>query len=259
MKRYWRILPFFAFLSLIDIMIGFSKGSLYEAFMNCTLAFGLLPDNNLEVIGVGWFLGIIFLFYMLFPFFVFLMNSKKRAWFVLGLTIIINILCQEYFFTEKFLDFNPGRHNILYSAPFFVMGGLLYLYREKLHCWMDKAGVWMLLLCFLLNMGCFLLPVSDLLGHSLFPLLIVFTAWHIYALGFDKKWLHNKVMDFLSSISMEIYLCHMVMFRVLEKLHLEDYISDSNLNYVVTSVFTVSLAICFSYCVKRGLDKLIMK
>ena len=38
-KRYWRILPFFAFLSLIDIMIGFSKGSLFEAFMNCTLVF----------------------------------------------------------------------------------------------------------------------------------------------------------------------------------------------------------------------------
>lgn len=45
-KRYWRILPFFAFLSLIDIMIGFSKGSLFEAFMNCTLVFGLLPNNR---------------------------------------------------------------------------------------------------------------------------------------------------------------------------------------------------------------------
>lgn len=54
------------------------------------------------------------------------MNSKKRAWFVLGITIIINILCQEYFFTEQFINFNPGRHNILYSAPYFVIGGLLY-------------------------------------------------------------------------------------------------------------------------------------
>ncbi|KDS55941.1 acyltransferase domain protein [Phocaeicola vulgatus str. 3975 RP4] len=52
-------------------MIGFSKGSLFEAFMNCTLVFGLLPNNSLEVIGVGWFLGTVFLFYMLFPFFVF--------------------------------------------------------------------------------------------------------------------------------------------------------------------------------------------
>ena len=105
--------------------------------MNCTLVFGLLPNNSLEVIGVGWFLGTVFLFYMLFPFFVFLMNSKKRAWFVLGITIIINILCQEYFFTEQFINFNPGRHNILYSAPYFVIGGLLYLYRKEIHNWMN--------------------------------------------------------------------------------------------------------------------------
>ena len=96
-------------------------------------------------------------------------------------------------------------------------------------------------------------------GHSLFPLLIVFTAYHMYALGSDKKWLHNKIIDFLSGISMEIYLCHMVMFRVVERLHLENYISDSNLNYVVTSVLTICLAICFAYCVQRGLDKLLLK
>lgn len=68
-----------------------------------------------------------------------------------------------------------------------------------------------------------------------------------------------KIIDFLSGISMEIYLCHMVMFRVVERLHLENYISDSNLNYVVTSVLTICLAICFAYCVQRGLDKLLLK
>lgn len=117
----------------------------------------------------------------------------------------------------------------------------------------------MLLFCLVLNIGYFLFPISDLLGHSLFPLLIVFTAYHMYALGSDKKWLHNKIIDFLSGISMEIYLCHMVMFRVVERLHLENYISDSNLNYVVTSVLTICLAICFAYCVQRGLDKLLLK
>lgn len=110
----------------------------------------------------------------------------------------------------------------------------------------------MLLFCLVLNIGYFLLPISDLLGHSLFPLLIVFTAYHMYALGSDKKWLHNKIIDFLSGISMEIYLCHMVMFRVVERLHLENYISDSNLNYVVTSVLTICLAICLRIAYKEG-------
>ena len=90
-KRYWRILPFFAFLSLIDIMIGFSKGSLFEAFMNCTLVFGLLPNNSLEVIGVGWFLGTVFLFYMLF-------RLSGNFWLV---SFKISYLCLPLFYETR--------------------------------------------------------------------------------------------------------------------------------------------------------------
>ena len=71
----------------------------------------------------------------------------------------------------------------------------------------------MLLLCLVLNIGYFLLPISDLLGHSLFPLLIVFTAYHMYALGSDKKWLHNKIIDFLIFIS---FKCNVLSAKSLE-------------------------------------------
>ena len=79
-KRYTRILPFFAFLCVVDLLVSPSIGSLYEFFVNITLCFGFLPNYGaITVIGVGWFLGIIFVFYMLYPFFVFLMDNKKRA------------------------------------------------------------------------------------------------------------------------------------------------------------------------------------
>lgn len=79
-KRYTRILPFFAFLCVVDLLVSPSIGSLYEFFANITLCFGFLPNYGaITVIGVGWFLGIIFVFYMLYPFFVFLMDNKKRA------------------------------------------------------------------------------------------------------------------------------------------------------------------------------------
>lgn len=67
-KRYKKILPFFSVLIIIDVLLEHSISHLIEGITEITLVFGLLPNNKLSVIGVGWTLGVIFLFYMLFPF-----------------------------------------------------------------------------------------------------------------------------------------------------------------------------------------------
>ena len=94
-KRYKRILPFFGLLCVFDLLADFSKEHLAQAFMNVTLVFNLLPDSEMKVIGVGWFLGLIFLFYMLFPFFVLLLDKKRRARMVVWLSFIVNLLFKE--------------------------------------------------------------------------------------------------------------------------------------------------------------------
>lgn len=76
-KRYIKILPFFSFLILVDLIMGFSKESVYEAIADVSLTFGLFP-NDISVIGVGWFLGLIFVFYMIFPFFAFLLKQRQE-------------------------------------------------------------------------------------------------------------------------------------------------------------------------------------
>ncbi len=52
---------------------------------------------------------------------------------------------------------------------------------------------------------------------------------------------------------MEIYLCHMVIFRVVEKLHMTHLFASDELFYAVTSVGTVTGAIIFSVSVKKAL------
>lgn len=258
-KRYKRILPFFGFLCVVDVALGFSKESLAQAFMNFTLVFNLLPNPDIKVIGVGWFLGLIFLFYMLFPFFVFLLDNKRRAWIVFGISLIINLLCQEYFFTDTFVNFNPARHNMLYSAPFLLVGGICFLYRDSLHLLAEKMGGWLLLICLLCNALYFVIPQSVWTLHQVLPLIVVFALWLIYAIGSDHKWMHNSVMDFLSNISMEIYLCHMVMFRVVEKVHFEKFIHDSNILFLVTCAAGIGLAIMFSYCMKKIINRVMTR
>lgn len=124
-KRFKKILPFFGILVLADVVLSPSRNAVYEAFADLTLLFGFLPNaGNISVIGVGWFLGLIFVFYLCFPFFCVLLANKKRAWISFAVSLLYNFVCAEYF--------DVGRSNILYSACFFLAGGLIYLYRKEL-------------------------------------------------------------------------------------------------------------------------------
>lgn len=42
--------------------------SLYEAYVNITLMFGIFQSMKITVVGIGWTLGVTFAFYRLFPF-----------------------------------------------------------------------------------------------------------------------------------------------------------------------------------------------
>ena len=129
-KRYKKLLPFFITLIVIDIVMDRSLAHLIEGLTETTLVFGLLPNNQLDVIGVSWTLGVIFLFYMLFPFVVYLCWIKKRAWITFGISIVLSLLCSFYYFTDKFvIEGFAARHNFLYCAPIFV--GVQLISTEK--------------------------------------------------------------------------------------------------------------------------------
>ena len=49
---------------------------------------------------------------------------------------------------------------------------------------------------------------------------------------------------------MEIYLCHMMFFRVASMLYLDKFIHNNDMLYVATCIATLIGAICFSHVVK---------
>lgn len=159
-KRFKKIFPFFGLLVLLDIAMSPSIDALYEAFADLTLLFGFLPGaGNITVIGVGWFLGLIFVFYICFPFFCVLLQSKRRAWMAFAISLIYNFVCTAYF--------DVGRSNILYSGCYFLAGGLIYLYRHelmKLNRWIGLgAAAVSVVLYYILGgntAGCLLISVS---------------------------------------------------------------------------------------------------
>lgn len=171
-KRYIKIWPYFALLCVLDFAISPSKESLFEVFANLTLCQGLLPNANISVIGVSWTLAVIFVFYMLFPFFCFLIGNKKRAWKVTFVALIFNILCTVYF--------NTSRTNIVYDAIYFIVGGLIFLYRKKLSVFASNkkviAGIFLLLSTI----------AYFVIGCSTFTMLFFCVAALVYTLGSNR-------------------------------------------------------------------------
>lgn len=78
----------------------------------------------------------------------------------------------------------------------------------------------------------------------------VMGLWLVFSIGSNTKVLNNRFTKYLSGISMEVYLCHMMCFKAIEMLHLERYISQADLLYWLTCIMTLGVAITFSHIVK---------
>lgn len=243
-RRYARIWPFFALMVVLSLLMDRDIRSLQEAFVDLTLCFNLLPNADIKTVGVGWFIGTVFTFYMMFPFFTYLIDNKRKAWLVLAASLIF-----VYIGVNHKFEMGPiSRQNIIYSAPFFIVGGIIYLYRDRIS---EKVGshVWAAaLVTIAVSVAAFMLPWNRLL--PIMRDLIFCTVLTIYALG-SKDWiLNNSMTRYLSKISMEIYLCHMMFYRVTSLFHLERHIGNGDVLYVLSLSLTLAGAIIFSHYVK---------
>lgn len=240
-KRFKKIFPFFAVLVLLDVIISPSIHAVYEAFADLTLLFGFLPEaGNITVIGVGWFIGLIFVFYLIFPFFCFLLENKRRAWISFGISLVYHFICSGYF--------KVGRTNILYCGCFFLAGGLIYLYKEQIEGLFRKRQ-WILLLAAVISV-----VLYYTIGGNSMACLLVSAVFLICALPQSGGVLDNNVTHFISGISMEIYLSHMVVFRFGEKLYLNTVLGNGWLQYTFTVLYVVIGSAVFAVVMQKIIE-----
>ena len=235
-KRYAKVLPFFLLLIIIDLVMNFGPSSLYEAFAEITLLHGFIPET-LSVIGVGWFLGTVFVFYLVFPFYCVLIENKRRAWCAFIVSVALNRICSA--------QFGLGRANFICALCFFLAGGLVYLYRDKLE--RIKWGFYVPVV--IIALLCFYLIGANTLTH-----LFVVVALLAFAISVNVG--RVGVVSFISDISMEIYLSHMAVFRAVEKLHLNTVCGDGWVQYLVTFALVLLGTVAFSFCAQKLIDKL---
>lgn len=240
-KRYMKVLPFFSIVVALDIIVNRNINSIIDAVPNLTLTRGFF-SNEIGQIGVAWFLGLIFVFYSIFPLFCVLLNSKISGWLFFILSLLLNYIVSYYY--------DIDRRNIIYSLPFFLAGGLIYLYRDKVNRWhiFFPSTIISVVLYYVV-------------GGNTYTCLLVSVAFLLLAISIGNKCF--KIVSFISGISMEIYLTHMVIFRIIEKLGINKMFGNGWLQYIIT-VFSVLVgAIGFSFVVKTGINmvgkKLVLK
>ena len=253
-RRYAKILPFFGLLLIIALFTEHNLNAVYEASVEVFMMHGFLPNNSVSVVGVCWTLGVIFVFYLLFPAFSVLMKTKKRAWISFLISLWISFVCNQYFFTEKFVvdKFNP-RTSFIYCLPLFIGGGIIYLYRDKIKAFCSKFRWIALSICILSIILWYVIPIANTTIRNI-ESIVLFCFLLSYAIGVDSKFLSNKLMKFLSGISMEMYLAHMVIFRIIEKANLLYLFGNSGiggwLSLITAFILTVIVLIIFIQCYK---------
>lgn len=182
-KRYMKVMPFFAVVVLMDIVFNHDLTSIIESVPNLTLTRGFFP-NEIEQIGVAWFLGLIFVFYAIFPLFCAMLNTKKSGWLFFIVSLLLNFVVARFY--------GVGRGNIIYSLPFFVVGGLIYLYRDKVNNWLIYLPITILSVV-----------IYYLIGGNAYTCLLVSIAFlllsisiggtpKLYSLSVESAWRYNS-------------------------------------------------------------------
>lgn len=250
-RRFNKIWPFFACIVIMELVYTHNLSAFFESFADFTMAFALLPNPDLSIVGVGWTLGVIFLFYMLFPYFVFLFSNMRRAWLTFGISILYNIICVYYFFNSNFVSasFWPKR-NFLYCFMFFAAGGIIYLYRNYLKNMKNNVKLFVIFL----DVFFAVLFFGDFCNKEIAKGLIYlcfFSCIVITAIQFDLKFAYNKFFCFLNGITMEIYLSHMAVFRLVQLMNISALFGDmKGVACFVTNILVILLSILFSWGLK---------
>ena len=86
-------------------------------------------------------------------------------------------------------------------------------------------------------------------------MLVLFSLMVIYTMHSQGKYwiLSNPVTRFLGDISLEMYLCHMVVFRLLEKVGLIHLFSSDWLSFSIAAVGTLAGTVVLSVTFKMML------
>jgi len=248
-RRIVKLMPLFALVLAIFVIINIcvsTPTSVYEIIGTLSGWFALMPQYQESLVMAGWTIGILAIFYFIFPIINLLVDNTKKVLVFVGFSVVMYIIYTQYYGVGVELE----RINIFKQLPYFAIGILLYYVKERVYDFFKRKSLFFVLCVFfeILGIVLLLLGFQYLLPLSFFCMLLI----QIYGNDFITT---NRVSSFLGSISFELYLLHMVAYKLLYIFGYFDMLRNNfNSNYILLLLDflpVLALTILFSLGFKK--------
>lgn len=108
-----------------------------------------------------------------------------------------------------------------------------------------------------LTVGYYITPdVINSINIVVIKTMLLYTGWASLALGYDNRLMNNKFTNYISDLSMEMYLSHMVVFRIVEKIGITERIESPIVRYMITYLLLVALLVTGLIIYRKAMNKL---
>lgn len=255
---YWSMIIIYIILAIVSIAllgqrIMWTSLEPIDILINILFLNGLIPGtaNNYVVLG-GWFVGTVFLLYLITPMMFHLFNSSNKKWekirhwlFPLSVMAICLIIagCINTFVTDEYRDFIY--FNIITQAPIYALGFSLYSVYTNGDFVKIKYPFLKMLISFCLSLILFFVEIPFCMDF--FP--FFFGLGFVYAFVFAQKVDMPRIklvrwVEKIGKISFSIYLTHTFIVFLGERLFLKVW---DMLEINISSMLLYILALPFIY------------
>lgn len=212
------LIPYIVTLVLCVVCMALEKGySIFDYFSN--IPFEQYVPNT-------WFVWVLICGYVAFKL-IFSCNISIR------MKIIVFTAVSLCYFAICILEGVPVYW--YYSSPA-ILVGLLWRYKEKAIMEIISKHVYLFPV-----MAILAYVMLNLLHMNIINILVISVCllfiWVAYV--YDERWLNNKVTNFLSGISYEVYLCHGILIGIMAELS-----KSHTLNLILLIMTTILFSVC---------------
>ncbi|WIF78108.1 acyltransferase family protein [Citrobacter braakii] len=220
LKRIFRLAPLFYLAFIVEaltvyILYDHSPNPL-ATILSFSFLFSLVPTMQDSLVWAGWSLGIEWLFYIIYPFLICFVRTKKTALIAWGISCYISV---EMLKIDS--QYAGLYMNILNHMPFFISGILAFLMMPEMlqikHKLGNKANFASLVVLFVVAV--YLLSYFYADNNSISLYVTYSIAWFVLIsvslVGFPI-FLNNVFTRFLGKASYSIYLNHSIVILLLK-------------------------------------------
>jgi peptidoglycan/LPS O-acetylase OafA/YrhL len=278
--RFFRIAPLFYVLLLIyGVYLYFTNNvsfTLNAYLLNFTFLFNLFPGIQEGILPAGWFMSLIFLFYLVFPILIIFIRKARIALVV----FIGSLLISSYYFIyiasfgDVFILYSY--ESVITQLPFFLLGILCYLALRNFlfkQGFLEKRSIKALggaligigvvlygLISLRTPIYSFLFTLSPMTAN-LYIWLLIYGCILIGFILFPWKGIVNRISQFIGVRSYSIYLIHPGFLLIYYEIYVALFplINNFDLTFLISIVIILTFVMAVSVITYRFIEQPALK